>query len=100
MFVNQGKEGVPHILNLSFPGRDTDYAVLLLDKEGFAVANKSACETDSEHGSRAVLLLTNDEARAPATLRVSWGPATPSRDLTRFAQALIRTIRFLDASSV
>jgi len=100
LLINQGKEGVPHILNLSFPGRDTDYAVMLLDKEGFAVATKSACETDSEHGSRAVLALTNDISRASSTLRVSWGPKTSVKDLKSFASALIRVIRFLDASSV
>lgn len=100
MKVNEGKECVPHILNLSIPGRDTDYAVMLLDKEGFAVSTKSACETDSEDGSRAVLALTGDAARARSTLRISWGPNTSGRDLDRFAQALIRTIRFLDGTSV
>ena len=95
--VNQGKEGVPHIVNLSLPGRDTDYAVMLLDKEGFAVSTKSACEADSEEGSRAVLALTGDEARAKSTLRISWGPPTKARDLDRFADALIRTVTFLDS---
>ncbi|MEA2701519.1 MAG: cysteine desulfurase [Candidatus Parcubacteria bacterium] len=100
MTVNEGREGVPHILNLSFPGRDTDYAVMLLDREGFAVSTKSACESGSEQGSRAVLALTNDEASARSTLRISWGISTSSRDLDRFAHALMRTIRFLDGTSV
>lgn len=98
--VNEGRESVPHILNLSFPNRDTDYAVMLLDKEGFAVATKSACESDSDQGSRAVLALTSDVARARSTLRISWGPSTPARDLDRLAVALIRTIRFQDGTSV
>lgn len=96
MEVNGGKEQVPHILNLSILGRDTDYAVALLDQAGFAVSTKSACETDAE-GSRVVFALTGDEARAASTLRISWGPTTPTRDLERFAEALVRTIRFLDA---
>jgi cysteine desulfurase len=33
----------PHILNLSFPDRDTDYLVALLDEAGFAVSTRSAC---------------------------------------------------------
>jgi cysteine desulfurase len=93
--VNVGKEYVPHILNLSFPNRDTDYAAALLDTAGFAVSTKSACETDAE-GSRVVLALMNDPVRAASTLRISWGPATKHRDLGRFTQELIRTIRFLD----
>jgi cysteine desulfurase len=99
VLVNQGREGVPHILNVSLPGRDTDYLVMLLDKSGFSVATKSACETDSEQGSRAVLALTDDEERARSTLRISWGPTTRERDLERFADALISAVRFLDAAA-
>lgn len=98
--LNQGKEGVPHILNLSLLGRDIDYTVMLLDKEGFAVSTKSACETDSVHGSRAVLALTGSEERASSTLRISWGPSTKKGDLRRFAKALIHTVRFQDGASV
>lgn len=100
MRINEGRESVPHVLNFSFPGRDTDYAVMLLDKEGFAVSTKSACESNSEDGSRAVLALTGDAARARSTLRISWGPTTSSRDLSRLVQAVIRTIRFIDGTSV
>jgi cysteine desulfurase len=94
--VNEGKQYAPHILNLSFPGRDTDYAVALLDEAGFAVSTKSACEADAE-GSRVVRALTRSAARAASTLRISWGPGTSEDDLKSFAQALVRTIRFLDA---
>lgn len=98
LLVNEGKQQAPHILNVSLPGRDTDYAVMLLDRAGFAVSTKSACETDSEEGSRAVLALTSDPERATATLRVSWGPSTHTRDLDRFADALIATAAFLDTA--
>jgi cysteine desulfurase len=96
MEINEGKETAPHILNLSLRDRDTDYAVALLDKAGFAVSTKSACETDAE-GSRAVQALTSDTERAASTLRISWGPTTPMKDLERFAGELVRTVRFLDA---
>ncbi|MDB5194943.1 MAG: Cysteine desulfurase [Parcubacteria group bacterium] len=99
MVVNEGKENVPHILNVSFVGRDTDYLVALLDKEGFAVSTKSACETD-EVGSRAVLAMTGDAARAASTLRISWGPSTGERELERFADALMRSVRFLDDKAI
>jgi cysteine desulfurase len=95
-FVNSGKECAPHILNLSFPGRDTDYAVMLLSKAGYAISTKSACETD-EIGSRVVFTLTGDEKRALSTLRISLGPSTNFRTLQNFAKELISVIRFLDA---
>jgi cysteine desulfurase len=88
MVLNEGRQQVPNILNISLTGRDTDYLVALLDDAGFAVSTKSACETDSEAGSRAVLALTGDPERATATLRVSWGPLTREKDLARFVEAL------------
>ncbi|HYF29178.1 MAG TPA: aminotransferase class V-fold PLP-dependent enzyme [Candidatus Paceibacterota bacterium] len=99
MEINEGKLQAPHILNLSLIGRDTDYLLALLDEAGFAISTKSACETD-EAGSRAVLAMTDDAARASSTLRISWGPATKPRDLDRFADALISTVRFADQNAI
>ncbi len=100
LIVNESEEKVPHILNVSCIGRDTDYLVALLDTEGFAVSTKSACESDSDTGSRSVLAMTGDDARARSTLRISWGPTTHHRDLMRFGEALVRTVRFLDENAI
>ncbi len=97
--VNGGKNTAPHILNVSLLGRDTDYLAVLLDEAGFAVSTRSACATDEE-GSVAVRAFTNDAVRASSTLRISWGPTTKERDLDRFADALIRAIRFLDRNTL
>ncbi|OGG48505.1 hypothetical protein A2678_03330 [Candidatus Kaiserbacteria bacterium RIFCSPHIGHO2_01_FULL_53_31] len=90
--INEGRVQAPNILNISLLGIDTDYLVALLDEAGFAVSTRSACETDSEDGSRAVLALTGDVTRAKSTLRISWGPGIRSRDLVRFAEALSRAL--------
>jgi cysteine desulfurase len=94
--VNQGKNGRASILNISLLGRDTDYLSALLDEDGFAVSTKSACESDSEDGSRAVFALTGDTARATSTLRISWGPKTTEGELERCATALKKSVAFLD----
>jgi cysteine desulfurase len=91
--VNEGREQSPNILNISLSGRDTDYLVALLDEAGFAVSTRSACETDSEHGSRAVLALTGDSSRAKSTLRISWGPSARSRDVTKFVESLEKALK-------
>ncbi len=90
--VNESKAQAPNILNISFPDRDTDYLVALLDEAGFAVSTRSACETDSEDGSRAVFALTGDQKRAQSTLRISWGPDIRPRDLERFVNALKKAL--------
>lgn len=87
----------PHILNISLPGVDTDYLVVLLDRDGFAVSTKSACETDSGEGSRAVRALYGDAAHAASTLRISWGPETPQAALQAFPRALSECVHFLRA---
>lgn len=98
--INQGAEGVAHILNVSFPGRDTDYAAALMDVAGISISTRSSCETDSEDGSKPVLALTDDAQRAASTLRISWGPSTTPRALTKAAKELVRTIRFQDEHRV
>ena len=97
VFINEGKNQAPHILNLSLPGRDTDYLIALMDEAGFAVSSRSACETDSEDGSRAVVALTGDKERSRATLRISWGPGVGRRGLARFARALAKHVAFIDS---
>ncbi len=99
VLINVGKEFAPHILNLSFPNLDTDYAVMLLSEKGYAVSTKSACETDEE-GSRSVQIMFNDLERARSTLRISWGPTTKESDIKGFAKALIETIKFLKANTL
>lgn len=100
IFINEGRGNmqVPHILNISLTDRDTDYLVALLNEAGFAVSTRSACETDSSDGSRAVHALFGDQARAVATLRTSWGPKTSPSNLRRYATALTRAVAFLDQS--
>jgi len=102
VLINEGPSAhgqAPHILNLSFPRRDTDYLVALLDEAGFAVSTRSACETDSDEGSRAVFALTGDAERARATLRISWGPAVSSHAFDNFVKALAEAVQFIDNNS-
>ncbi len=96
VFVQEGRNQAPHILNISLPGRDTDYLVALLDEAGFAVSTRSACETDSEDGSRAVFALTGDKNRALSTIRISWNSDTKAKELDRFVEVLIKQVAFVD----
>ncbi|MFZ1074881.1 MAG: aminotransferase class V-fold PLP-dependent enzyme [Minisyncoccia bacterium] len=95
--IQEGRSQAPNILNVSLPGRDTDYLVALLDEAGFAVATRSACETDSVDGSRAVFALTGDAVKARSTLRISWRSENRSHQMfVRLAEAIIRAIAFID----
>jgi cysteine desulfurase len=100
VLVNEGKVQVPHIVNISLPGRDTDYLATLLDTHGFAVSTKSACEADSVEGSRAVMAQFGDADRAKATLRISFGKATKKAEVVAFSKALAEAVRFLDRNKL
>jgi len=95
VYINEGRVQAPNILNISLPGCDTDYIVALLDEAGFAISTRSACETDSEEGSRAVFALTGDKERARSTLRISWGSSVRSSELAKFAKALAKAVTFV-----
>ncbi|MSU74418.1 aminotransferase class V-fold PLP-dependent enzyme [Candidatus Kaiserbacteria bacterium] len=97
--IHEGRVQVPHILNISLIGRDTDYLVALLDEAGFAVSTRSACETDSEEGSRAVYALTGNTEWARTTLRISWDFGVRPQELRNFAKALAQAVTFIDSSS-
>lgn len=99
VYIHEGRQQAPQILNISLIGRDTDYVVALLDEAGFAVSTRSACETDSETGSRAIHALTGSTEEARSTLRISWDQSISTRALLRFARALIRAIAFVDKGS-
>jgi cysteine desulfurase len=99
LLINEGREQAPNILNISLPGKDTDYLIALLNEQGFAVSTRSACETDSEEGSRAVFALTKDTTRALSTLRVSWGADRRERDIRLFLHALKDVVSFIDSSA-
>lgn len=98
LYINEGRQVAPHILNLSLSGRDTDYLCALLDQAGFAVSTKSACESSNGEGSRAVQALTDDPIRAASTLRISFEASISSRALIRFAAALGEATNFIDST--
>lgn len=98
-YIEEGKTQAPHIFTVSLPGRDTDYLAALLDEEGFAVSTRSACETDSEEGSRAVFALTGSALRARSTLRISWGPEMKAAHINGFLEAFRRSLSFIDSKT-
>jgi cysteine desulfurase len=96
--VNSGTNVSPHILNVSFLGRDTDYLAALLDERGISVSTRSACETDAE-GSRVVLAYMSDALRATSTLRISMHAHTTKKEIRKFIRALTACVAFLDTPS-
>jgi len=62
-----------HVLNVSFPGVDSEALVVALKKE-LAISNGSACTSASYSPSHVLIGMGLDEARVGGAIRFSWGP--------------------------
>lgn len=83
-----GERRIANNLNISLPGLDTEYAVVVLDSKGVAASTKSACSGAGGGQSTVLMETTGDAARAASTIRFSLGPLT---DLTPANIDLITT---------
>jgi len=62
---------MPHVLNVSFPGVDSEAAIVAL-KDLVALSNGSACTSQSYEPSHVLKAMGLDEATIQGALRISW----------------------------
>ncbi len=99
--VRNGEPGLPHILNVSIPGIESEYVVLAMDHRGVALSTKSACREGEEKLSHVVAALERAAAdaeppapwRASHTLRISLGRDTRMGDVQRAVDTLEEVLR-------
>ncbi len=83
------ERSVPHILNLSLPGIDSETAAETLD--GFAaVSNGSACTSHSLTCSHVLSAMGFSDEESAAAIRWSWSHLTPEPDWAGIVAALKR----------
>lgn len=70
---------VPHTINLSIPGLDSE-AVMLALKGIAALSNGSACTSHSYQPSHVLTAMGLPPARVQGALRISWSHLTPNTD--------------------
>jgi cysteine desulfurase len=83
-----GSERLPHVSNLSFPGRSGDELVAALDLLGVCVSSGSACSAGTTEPSSIITAMLGRE-RARAAVRISLGETTTSTEI-RAAKAAFR----------
>ena len=79
---------VANNVNISIPGIDSEFAVVVLDEAGVACATKSACSGADGAGSSVVMAITHDAARAQSTLRFTLGEDTTTAEAVKTAKLL------------
>ena len=79
---------VANNVNISVPGIDSEFAVVVLDEKGIACSTKSACSGAAGGGSSVVMEISNDASRATSSIRFSLGEETTHTELKRVVATL------------
>jgi cysteine desulfurase len=79
---------LPNNVNISIPGFDSEFAVIVLDKFGVAASTKSACAGAGSGRSHVVFSMTKDAERASSTIRFSLSPTTTLSELRKVTKIL------------
>jgi len=97
--INGSPTGLPHILNLSFPGIRADLLLMALDLEQVAISAGSACSSGSILPSIVLTSMGLSRDRVQSSIRISLGHDTTLDIVDEAMIRLIRVVRRLGAVS-
>lgn len=79
---------MPHIVNISFPGTDTETMLMNLDMEGIAAASGSACTSGSLEISHVLQAMALPENVLRSAIRFSFGLGNTTQEMEYTAQKI------------
>ena len=79
---------MPHIVNISFPGTDTETMLMNLDMEGIAAASGSACTSGSLEISHVLQAMKLPENVLRSAIRFSFGLGNTTQEMEYTAQKI------------
>jgi cysteine desulfurase len=81
-YVNgEASQRLPGIVNVTFPGTQSDILLLLLDNADVSASTGSACSAGVHEASHVLLAMGHTEATAQSSLRFSFGAASTQADV-------------------
>lgn len=86
--INNPEEGVPNILNFSYPLIPSEVMMNFLNKSGFCVSAQSTCASKSHAPSKVLKAMGFDDKIANSCIRVSYSYHTTKEDLKRFVESV------------
>ena len=95
---NSNKQGAPHIVNLSLPGRKSEPVVNFLDEKGICVSSGAACKSNYTRGPSVLESLGISRALAESALRISFSPLNTKTEIDALVEALALYCRTNEAS--
>ena len=79
---------LPGILNITFPGTESDSLLLMLDNAGIASSTGSACSAGVQRPSHVLLALGLEEHDVRASLRFSLGTSTTEAEINLVGEVI------------
>lgn len=95
VIVNGPAGGIPHILNLSFPGCRADVLLMNLDLVGIACSTGSACSSGSLLPSPVLKAMKVEEARLQSAMRFSFSHLLTEAEIDQSIQRISEVVRRL-----
>ncbi|QTC43617.1 cysteine desulfurase [Bacillus sp. V3] len=87
------EHGLPHVLNLSFPGTDVESMLMNLDMAGIAVSSGSACTAGSIEPSHVlVAMFGNESGRTRDSIRFSFGLGNTEAQIEQAATEVAKVV--------
>jgi len=85
VFINSNDKCLPHVLNISVVGIKPETFLHALELHEVYISTQTACSSEKSI-STSVMALTNDEARAKSSLRISLSYITTKEELVKFLE--------------
>ncbi|MGG4342907.1 cysteine desulfurase family protein [Paenibacillus lautus] len=88
VFNGNSEHYLPHILNISFPGANTETMLMNLDMEGIAAASGSACTSGSLEISHVLQAMKLSDPVLSSAIRFSFGLGNTTQEMEHTAQKI------------
>ncbi len=89
----------PHILNVSFPGVDSETLLIRLDLEGIAASSGSACTAGSLRASHVLMAMGLEEELIRSAVRFSFGYGTTEEEVVQAAEIVAGVVQALSSNA-
>ncbi|MGO4887388.1 cysteine desulfurase family protein [Anaerobacillus sp. MEB173] len=86
-------EHLPHVLNISFPGVQTESLLVNLDLAGIAVSSGSACTAGTVQLSHVLSAMFEDKNRISSSIRFSFGYGNTMEQIEKAANETVKVVK-------
>lgn len=89
---NGGKNTLPGLLSLSFPGKDGEAILHRMDLAGISISTGAACDSVNTKISHVLQAIKLDDGLAKGTIRISLGKNNTEEDVDQIVATLVRIV--------